>query len=113
MAHPVRPELLGHIVERLKAVADENRLRLLMRLREGNCHVTALSEELGISQASTSKHLSVLRQAGLIDVTRQGTQAIYRIDDPSVFEMCQIVCDGVVRHIQRQQDILKNEGEGI
>lgn len=112
MARQFRPELIGHVVERFQALADENRLRLLMRLRDGECNVTTLSEELEISQASTSKHLSVLRQVGLVEVTRQGTQAIYRIHDESVFDMCQIVCDGVVRHIQEKQEIL-NTGEGI
>jgi DNA-binding transcriptional ArsR family regulator len=108
-----RPELIGRVVERLKALADENRIRLLMRLKEGECNVSTLSEELGLSQASTSKHLSVLRQVGLIDVTRQGTQAIYRIHDESVFEMCEIVCDGVIRHIEEQQEIIRHKGEGI
>lgn len=102
-----RPELIDRVVDRLKALADANRLRLLMRLRQGACNVSTLAEELGMSQASTSKHLSVLRQVGLIDVTRQGTQAIYGIHDDSVFEMCELVCDGVVKHIEEQQRMLK------
>jgi len=101
-----RPELLDRIVERLRAIADESRIRILLRLREGDCNVTTLTEELGIAQTSVSKHLAVLRQVGLVDVTRQGTTAIYGIKDESVFEMCEIVCGGVVRHLQEQQEIL-------
>ena len=98
----LKPELIPQVVARFAALADESRLRILMRLRQSPCNVTTLAGELGAAQASVSKHLSVLRQAGLVDVERQGTQAIYRIDDGSVFDMCQIVCDGVVRHLRSQ-----------
>jgi DNA-binding transcriptional ArsR family regulator len=103
----LKPELMSHVVARLRALADENRIRLLMRLKEGECNVSQLTQELGLAQASVSKHLSVLRQAGLIEVSRRGTSAYYRIHDDSVFEMCQIVCDGVIRRLQSQHSILR------
>lgn len=103
--HRFRSELIGQVAERFKALADESRLRLLLRLRDSQCNVSTLSQELQMSQASTSKHLAVLRQVGLIEVTRRGTQAIYRIHDESVFEMCEIVCDGVLRRIERQRSM--------
>ena len=107
MASPrIRPELIRPVVERLKALADENRIRLLLRLREGEANVTALSQALDMSQASTSKHLSVMRRVGLVEVARRGTQAVYRIHDASVFEMCDLVCDGAVRHLRERQSAL-------
>lgn len=104
--HSFRPELLPTVVKRLRALADESRLRLLMRLREGEANVSTLVEELEIAQASVSKHLSVLRDVGLVEATRTGTQMVYRIHDESVFEMCQIVCDGAVRHLEEQHEVL-------
>jgi DNA-binding transcriptional ArsR family regulator len=101
-----RTELLAEVVERLKALADENRIRILMRLREGECKVTSLAEELNIAQASVSKHLAILRQVGLVEVTRLGTTARYRVKDQSVFEMCELVCGGVIRHLQEEQRVL-------
>jgi DNA-binding transcriptional ArsR family regulator len=106
MALNLRPELLADVVERLKALADENRIRILLRLREGACKVTSLAEELDVAQASVSKHLAVLRQVGLVDVTRTGTTAVYRVKDESVFEMCELVCGGVIRHLQDEQKAL-------
>lgn len=106
MAFQFRPELIGDVVERLRALADESRLRILMRLREGECNVTTLTEELGIAQASVSKHLAVLRQVGLVAAERHGNQMFYRIKDETVFEMCEIVCGGVVRHLQEEQQRL-------
>jgi len=107
MALLFRPELLADVVERLKALADENRIRILMRLRKGECKVTSLAEELNIAQASVSKHLAVLRQVGLVEVTRLGTTALYRVKDQSVFEMCELVCGGVIRHLEGEQRALK------
>jgi len=102
MAHGFRPELIGQVVKRLRALADENRIRLLLRLREGECNVTTLTDDFSLGQASVSKHLAVLRDVGLVEVTRQGTQAIYRVRDESVFELCELVCNGVVRHLQQE-----------
>jgi DNA-binding transcriptional ArsR family regulator len=106
MAFEFRPELLPSVVERLRALADESRLRILMRLRQGEANVTALVGELGIAQASVSKHLAVLREVGLVEVNRQSNQAIYRVKDQSVFELCEIVCGGVIRHLQQEQETL-------
>jgi ArsR family transcriptional regulator len=97
-----RPELIGQVVKRLRALADENRIRLLLRLRQGECNVSTLTDDLSLGQASVSKHLAVLRNVGLVEVTRQGTQAIYRVRDESVFELCELVCSGVVRHLRQE-----------
>lgn len=102
----LKPEMLPHVVERLGALADETRIRLLLRLQQGQANVTQLVGELGIAQASVSKHLGLLKRAGLVDVKRQGAQSIYFIKDESVFEMCKIVCDGVLRHLREQHAAL-------
>jgi ArsR family transcriptional regulator len=101
-------EMIPKVVERLRAIADESRVRLLLRLRRGHCNVSTLVIELGMNQASVSKHLSVLRQAGLVEVHRRGTQAVYRIRDDSVFDMCRIVCGGVVRHLKEEHALVAN-----
>jgi DNA-binding transcriptional ArsR family regulator len=106
-------DMVTQVVERLRAIADENRVRLLARLKEGPANVTVLTQDLGIAQASVSKHLAVLRQAGLVDVQRIGTQARYFIADESVFELCQIVCDGVARRIRQQGQVLKGLKPGV
>ena len=100
-------EMIGRVAERLRAIADENRIRLLLALKEGEQTVGGLTELLGLGQASTSKHLGVLKVAGLVDCRKAGTQCWYRIKDPQVFEMCALVCAGVVRHIEAQQAALR------
>ena len=100
-------ELTARVVERFRALADENRIRILARLQQGPANVTTLTRELAVNQASVSKHLAVLRQAGLVSFHRQGAQAVYSISDPSVETMCKLVCEGVREHFRRQHTALQ------
>jgi DNA-binding transcriptional ArsR family regulator len=62
------------------ALGDTNRRALLELLREKPCPVGELVEQLGLSQPATSKHLRVLRNAGLVRVEKAAQQRIYAID---------------------------------
>ncbi len=101
------PELISKVVERFQALAEGNRIRLLLQLRAGECNVRTLTRRLGLAQASVSKHLAVLKRAGLVEARREGTQAIYRIHDASIYGLCRQVCDGVLRHLRNEQDVLR------
>jgi DNA-binding transcriptional ArsR family regulator len=101
------PELVGKVVERFKALADQSRIRLLLCLRRGECNVNTLTRELGLAQASVSKHLGVLKRAGLVEARRKGTQALYRVHDASIYELCKHVCDGVLSHLQEEHAALR------
>lgn len=91
-AHPRVPEeALGRIAERLKALADPTRLRLLFELEEAEICVGELAGQVGGSQANVSKHLAVLRKAGLVSCRRDGMNVCYSIADPSAFEICRLV----------------------
>ena len=85
-------------VQRLRALADEARVRTLLRLQDGECNVTTLVEYLGIAQTSVSKHLAVLRQSGVVSMRREGTQSFYFIRDQTVFEVLQLTLQGVKQH---------------
>jgi DNA-binding transcriptional ArsR family regulator len=98
------PEMIGRAAERLRALADERRIMLLLRLQDGEANVSTLAAACGLGLASASKHLASLKQVGLIDSRRAGTQTVYRVSDPSVFDLCDIVCDGVRRHARRQHE---------
>ena len=100
------PEIIGRVVERLRALADENRIRLLLRLKDSPANVTTLTQDLAIAQASVSKHLAILRQVGILEVERKGTQSVYHVRDASIFSLCEIVCSGVIRYVQEEHAAL-------
>lgn len=62
-----------------KALADENRVRILMFLRKGELCVCQIIEMVGLAPSTVSKHLSILRQAGLIDCRKNGRWIHYRL----------------------------------
>ncbi len=63
----------------IKALADENRLRILMALRGKELCVCTLTELLDLSPSTTSKHLSILKQARLIESVKDGKFVYYRL----------------------------------
>jgi DNA-binding transcriptional ArsR family regulator len=62
-----------------EVLAEPHRRRILDLLRGGEQTVGDLVSQLGISQPGVSKHLRVLRQAGLVEVRADGQQRRYRL----------------------------------
>ena len=62
-----------------KALADENRVRVLMFLRDGELCVCQIVEMLGLAPSTVSKHMAVLYQAGLVETRKEGRWMYYRI----------------------------------
>jgi DNA-binding transcriptional ArsR family regulator len=61
------------------ALADENRLRILLGLRGGELCVCQITELLGLAPSTVSKHISLLYQAGLVEDRKQGRWVHYRL----------------------------------
>ena len=95
------------IAERFKALGDPMRLRLLQALRAGERAVGELAERTGGGQANVSKHLQVLFQQGYVDRRKEGTTSWYRITDPEVFTMCELVCGGLEEELGRKRKLLR------
>ena len=74
-------------VEVFRAMADPFRLAILQLLREGELCVCEIVAALDRRQSSTSHHLSVLREAGLVRERKDGKWSYYRISDGAVLEM--------------------------
>ncbi len=62
-----------------EVVAEPHRRRILELLRDSERPVGDLVDELALSQPSVSKHLRVLRDAGLVDVRHDAQRRVYRL----------------------------------
>ena len=62
-----------------RALADENRLRILMALAPGERCVCEIIAMLGLAPSTVSKHMALLHQAGLVDVRKDGRWRHYRL----------------------------------
>ena len=69
------------LVEQLKALGEPNRLAVAVRLADREWGAGELLDHLKMSQPSLSRHLKVLREAGVIRERRNGRHAYYRLED--------------------------------
>ena len=64
-------------ISALKALGEETRLRTLRLLFKRPMSVNEISESLKVSQYNVSKHLRIMREAGLLESEKQGKQRLY------------------------------------
>ena len=76
-------------------LSDPARLRILNSLRGGPRSVGEIHRACRLKQANTSKHLRVLREAGLVSPQRAGTTVRYVISEPLIFGLCDLACGNI------------------
>ena len=101
------PEALEQVAERFRVLGEPMRLRLLDGLRNGERSVGDLVERTGATQANVSKHLALLHVAGLVSRRRVGTTVYYTLTDPSVFQLCDLVCGRLEANLDRKRKALR------
>lgn len=71
----------------MQALATPSRLRILGRLQEDPCSVSALAEAVGMEASAVSHQLRVLRHLGLVAGRRDGRRVVYALHDDHVGEL--------------------------
>jgi DNA-binding transcriptional ArsR family regulator len=66
-------------IDALKALGEVNRMRIINLLLGESLGVTEITERLEISQYNVSKHLRILKEAGLLEMQKEGKQRIYSV----------------------------------
>ncbi len=101
-SQPLPPEVLQQVAEYFSILSEPMRLKLLNLLKDGEKCVQELVDATSTSQANVSKHLKVMLQAGILSRRTEGTSAYYRVEDPLIFELCNLVCDRLAERIEQQ-----------
>lgn len=96
-------EALALVAGRFRILGEPTRLRILRALRDRERSVGQLVCEIGSGQANISKHLGLMLEAGILSRRRSGLEALYRVADPTVLELCDLVCSGIRRRLAAQQ----------
>jgi len=95
----------------MKALGHPTRLFIVDELgREDRC-VCELTEMIGADISTVSKHLSILKEAGVVDFEKRGTQMHYRLAAPCVLNFFNCLEDMVRTNVQRQLHYLQNDAE--
>ncbi|MDO4585109.1 MAG: metalloregulator ArsR/SmtB family transcription factor [Planctomycetia bacterium] len=86
-------------VQIFKALAHPTRLGIVRMLRKGELCVCVFQEEFGVDFSTISRHLAILRNAGIVHDKKRGKNVFYRLVKPCVLDMCECLerensCDG-------------------
>src|SRR5437773_11502069 len=82
----LKVELFDQFARVAQAAASGRRVEIVDVLANGERSVEELSRQVAMSVANTSRHLQVLKEAGLVAATRNGTRVNYRLASPSVYD---------------------------
>jgi len=107
-----RDDVLELVAARFRILGDPSRLRLLALLMQGEHTVQELVDASGLTQTNVSRHLGLMRRDGIVERRRDGNRAVYRIADPTVEELCTLVCGGLSEHRTRDLDALRAAARG-
>ena len=85
---------LGALERFFKVLGDDNRLRILQTLAEGERSVSEILEGTRLPQTLASFHLRILREAGVVATDRRGPFVYYRLADPSLLNLLEACAVG-------------------
>jgi len=95
--------------EMFKALSHPMRLFMLEKLKDRPWCVCELAAEVGIEKSVASKHLSQLKDVGLIEDEKHGTLVEYRLLAPCILDMASCAESAIIKSRQRRLDVVTAE----
>jgi DNA-binding transcriptional ArsR family regulator len=99
-------EALEMVAARFRLLSDPMRLKILHTLGSEEMNVTELVKATKAGQANVSKHLGALLEAGIVSRRKEGLNAIYRVSDETIFELCDVVCSRLKEQTEARRNVL-------
>ena len=103
---PMSEEALSLIASWFRTLAEPSRLKILRSLEEGEKNITEVVAATGLTQANVSRHVQSLVDAGMVGRRREGLTAICFIADPSISDLCDNVCNNLMKRLSDQVEKL-------
>lgn len=94
-----------------KALSDENRVRAIMMLSGGELCVCQIIQMLGLAPSTVSKHMSILRQAGLVQTRKDGRWMHYRLADNKNDAVCEVL--GWLKKYLQEDAVIKQDARQL
>ena len=88
-----------------KAFCDENRLRILEKLRDGEKCACVLIEELGVGQSALSYHMKILVESGIVLARQEGKWTHYSISESGSERAMELLCEITSRQVRQQDSV--------
>ena len=100
---------MREIIDIAKALSDPNRVRALMLLSDGPLCVCQIIEMLGLAASTTSKHMSILRLAGLVEANKEGRWMHYALAGKGASPQAKKAIRWVVDNLKDDPQICKDK----
>ena len=88
------------------ALADPSRILLLYALAERPRTVNELANDIGLSQPTTSRHLKMLRERGMVSATRAGVTVNYRLTDDRLIQALDLLRTVLRDQLSRRAELV-------
>jgi DNA-binding transcriptional ArsR family regulator len=111
LENPEKAEIYRLHAEFCKLLADANRLLIINELGKGELSVSELMKRLDLKQSNVSKHLSLMRERGLVNTRRDGSTVFYSLTDRRVSQAIQLLKDVQSDQISRQRILIQSVPE--
>jgi DNA-binding transcriptional ArsR family regulator len=95
----------------LKALAEPHRRVILQLVAEGPRPVGDIASNLDITPQAVSRHLKVLREAGLVDERREGTRHLFVVNPEGFSAVQEFLADFWTRHLGQLKRTVENRPE--
>ena len=102
------PEAITMVAERFRLLGEPIRLRILQALQPGEISVGEIREAVKTSQPNVSKHLKMLQTLGIVSRRQEGDTVFYAIADPTIFELCNLVCGSIETRLRFEYSKLQS-----
>jgi len=100
MADRIPAGILQMMAGKFRLIGEPTRLSILHALMDGGeKNVGQVVSETGRSEANVSRHLKQLATAKMVVRRKEGLQVFYRLDDPVIEQVCQLVCGALLKQM--------------
>ncbi len=95
------PAALDYVAQYFRTLSEPMRLHILSVLADKEMSVGEIAEAVDSSVANVSRHLAQMAQRGLVARSQVGNSVHYRIADPAVHELCDLVCNSIAQRFDQ------------
>jgi DNA-binding transcriptional ArsR family regulator len=104
----VKQRLFENQAQILKALGQPTRLQILDLLKEGERCVCEIFPAINQEQANVSKHLSIMKQAGLLESRKEGLRVLYRIKNDEILQLIHGVSRMLKNQVHEQRELMSH-----
>ena len=90
-----------------KTLSDANRLLIITELAKGEASVNELVRKLSLQQSNVSKHLSLMREHGLVEFRKEGSTIFYNLSDSRIYEAIKLLIEAQADLIEKRHSLTK------